>query len=52
MDHRGAEPVVADLPEGEWRVIEDSGFRGRIVGRTVALPPHQTLFAEPAEISR
>ena len=47
----GAEPVAAALPEGEWRAIADSGFAGRIVGRSVELPPHQALFAERLEIS-
>ncbi|HVH02531.1 MAG TPA: alpha-amylase family glycosyl hydrolase [Amaricoccus sp.] len=46
----GADPLVADLPEGGWRALADSGFAGRIVGRTVELPPHQALFAERAEI--
>ena len=45
----GPEPLVADLPDGDWRTIEDSGFAGRIVGRTVELPPHHALFAERAE---
>ena len=44
----GPEPLVAALPEGGWRALEDSGFAGRIVGRTVELPPHQALFAERA----
>jgi alpha-glucosidase len=46
----GADPVVAALPEGEWRDIADSGFAGRIVGRTVELPPHQALFAAREQI--
>jgi alpha-glucosidase len=47
----GAEPVTADLPSGEWQAMGDTGFAGRIVGRTVELPPHQALFAEPAKIT-
>ena len=42
----GADPLVAALPEGEWRVIEGTGFAAAIVGRQVELPPFQALFAE------
>ena len=45
----GADPLVAALPEGEWRVVDCAGFAGAIVGRQVELPPYQALFAERAE---
>ncbi|HRO11903.1 alpha-amylase family glycosyl hydrolase [Amaricoccus sp.] len=42
----GPDPIVATLPEGAWRMIEDTGFAGAIVGRQVELPPFQAVFAE------
>ena len=42
----GADPLVAALPEGEWQLIDGTGFAGAIVGRQAELPPHQALFAE------
>jgi alpha-glucosidase len=47
----GAEPLVAALPEGGWRAIEDAGFASALVGRQVELPPYQALFAVLAEDS-
>ena len=44
----GPDPLAAALPEGEWRVVEGTGFAGAIVGRQVELPPYQALFAERA----
>ena len=47
----GADPLVAALPEGEWRLVDGTGFAAAIVGRQVELPPFQALFAERAENS-
>ena len=48
----GAEPLVAALPEGEWRSDRRTAASpAAIVGRSVELPPHQALFAERLEIS-
>lgn len=44
----GAAPVRMNLPDGAWKVIDDTGFAARIDGGAALLPPHQALFAEPA----
>ncbi|MFT3973069.1 MAG: alpha-amylase family glycosyl hydrolase [Amaricoccus sp.] len=41
----GPDPVSIELPAGDWRPIEDSGFAGAIVGGNAELPPVQALFA-------
>jgi alpha-glucosidase len=42
----GPDPLAAAMPEGEWVLVEGTGFAGAIVGRQVELPPYQALFAE------
>jgi hypothetical protein len=44
----GATPLSVALPDGDWKVIEGSGFAGAIVGRVAELPPYQAIFAESA----
>jgi alpha-glucosidase len=42
----GPDPLAAAMPEGNWVLVEGTGFAGAIVGRQVELPPYQALFAE------
>jgi alpha-glucosidase len=41
----GADPARVGLPDGEWRVVEGTGFDARIEGPVAQLPPYQALFA-------